>query len=196
MEKGQQDHDIGWIKKAARGDRKACRRLIEDHKRLVGHIVYRMCGQRADFEDLCQDIFLKVFNNLHTFEYQSKLSTWIAKIAHNHCINALRKRKVALFDDHTPDDLTLDSLAGDCETPQDITEKIETQHQIEKAIAALPETMRTAVTLFYIEQLSHAEMVEIMGLPENTVKSHLFRARKQLKTALINSVFVEEDILS
>lgn len=184
--------DIGWIQKAAGGDREACRRLIEDNKRLVGHVVLRMCGRSADFEDLCQDVFLKVFSNLHSFQYNSKLSTWIARIAHNHCINFLRKRKVDLYEDFAPKDLTLDSLPGNTDTPVEIFEKAEKTDQIETAIAGLPEMMRMVITLFYVEQFSLSEICETLDLPENTVKSHLFRARKRLKTKLMEHEVFED----
>lgn len=184
--------DINLIPQAARGDRKASRALIETHRRLVGHVVYRMCGHSADFEDLCQDIFLKVFANLNSFKQECKLSTWIARIAYNHCISSLRKKKESLYLDSVSEDGTLDRLPGDWTQPDIELETSIRNNGIEAAIAALPLNQRAVVTFFYLEQMSYDEIGALMDLPENTIKSHLFRARKNLKIWMTRKKTVED----
>ena len=92
-------NDREIIKKINAGDTTAFELIIENYKRLVYNIVFRMVQNTRDVEDLCQDVFVKVYRNLTSFQFQSKLSTWIAKIAHNQCINFLRKQKLNLLDD-------------------------------------------------------------------------------------------------
>ncbi len=184
--------DIKLLPQVARGDRKASRALIEAHRRLVGHVVYRMCGQSTDFEDLCQDIFLKVFANLNSFKQECKLSTWIARIAYNHCISSLRKKKELLYLDSVSNEGTLDSLPGEWTQPDIELETAIRNRGIEAAIAALPPNQRAVVTFFYLEQMSYDEIGAMMNLPKNTIKSHLFRARKNLKTWMIQKKNVED----
>jgi RNA polymerase sigma factor (sigma-70 family) len=184
--------DIGQIRKAARGDRKASRALIEAHRRLVGHVVYRVCGHSSDFEDLCQDIFLKVFSNLDSFQGQCKLSTWIARIAYNHCITRLRKKKESLFLDSVLENGSLDRLPSDWVQPDMELDTSILDAGIEAAIAALPPNQRAVVTFFYLEQMSYDEIGALMNLPDNTIKSHLFRARKNLKIWMTQEKMVED----
>ena len=86
------------------GNELAFERLIRNFQRLVSHIVFRMIDNVSDREDICQDVFVKVYKNLKGFRFDSKLSTWIARIAYNRCINFLEKKKVVLYDDLTDDE--------------------------------------------------------------------------------------------
>ena len=89
------------IERVLAGDSEAFRVIVENHRRLVGHIVFRMVPRRTDREDLCQDVFVKVYRNLGGFKFESRLSTWIARIAHNTCLNFLEKKKAVLYGDLT-----------------------------------------------------------------------------------------------
>ena len=174
------------------GDRNAFRTLVDQHKRLVSHVIFRATGHIPDHEDLCQDVFLKVYQNIHKFREDAKLSTWIAQIAYNTSINYLRKKKPSLFEN---DAAILTTFKDEVEQPDVETERKDVSSRIADAIEQLPVQMRTIVTLYHLEEMSYKEICGIMRMPEGTVKSYLFRARKNLKKLLIKK-FEPEDIQS
>jgi len=180
------------LQKIQNGDNQAFVQLIERYKRLVYNIVFRMVQNESDREDLCQDIFIKVYQNLGAFGFQAKFSTWIARIAVNTTINHLKKKKVPLFDDFSKNDTTIEDAVKDFKTPDIHAEELETSLKVEAEIQRLPVKWRTILTLFHIEEMSYTEIGEILNLPEGTVKSYLFRARKRLKEKLMNKYPQEE----
>lgn len=167
------------------GNTEVFRELIDKHQRLVSHIVFRLIDQSEDREDLCQDVFMKVYQNLPRFRHESKLSTWIATIAYNTCINYLQKKKIPLFDDKTPDTITLDDVSGHDSPPDKSAESEDIRVRLVNAIDTLDRRYRAIITLYHLEGMSYAEIADILKLPEGTVKSYLFRARKQLKDRLL-----------
>lgn len=174
------------------GNTDAYRELIENHRRLVSHIVFRLIDKSEDREDLCQDIFMKVYQNLSRFRHESKLSTWIATIAYNTCVNYLQKKKIPLFDDKTPDTITLDDVSGYDDPPDTAAVSEDLRVRLHKAIGTLDRRYRAIITLYHLEGMSYSEIAEILKLPEGTVKSYLFRARKQLKNQLLTHYQREE----
>ena len=180
------------IEKSLAGDRNAFKDLIEANQRLVMHVVYKMVSNRSDVEDICQDVFVKVYQNLTGFKHDSKLSTWIAKIAYNTTINYLEKKKVLLFDDHSPEEMTLDHLSGNGTAPDEFSEQGELSGILQDQIDHLPVQFRTILTLYHLDEMTYKEIGKIMDLPEGTVKSYLFRARKLLKDRLMSKYEVKE----
>lgn len=182
------------IEKSLAGDRNAFKALIEANQRLVMHVVYKMVSNHSDVEDICQDVFVKVYQNLSNFQFNSKLSTWIAKIAFNTTINFLEKKKVPLFDDFSPEDVTLDHLSGNGTLPDEFSEQGELSGILQDQIDHLPVQFRTILTLYHLDEMSYKEIGGIMDLPEGTVKSYLFRARKLLKDSLL-SKYEEKELV-
>jgi len=180
------------VDKILAGDAEAFKSLIEQSQRLVSHIVFKMIPNEADREDLCQEVFMRVYNYLSGFEFRSKLSTWIARIAYNTCGNYLEKKKIPLYEDMTPEDKTIDSCAGDRPLPDEQVEKQEISERLRDEIDQLPIRYRTIITLYHLDEMSYSEIGEIMKLPEGTVKSYLFRARKLLKERLTAKYQPEE----
>ena len=180
------------IEKIQAGDKKAFRSLIEKYQRLVSHIVFRMIPNETDREDICQEIFIKVYQNLGNFRFQSKISTWIAKITYNSCINYLQKKKIPLFEDHTVDDKTIENLSGNYTLPDSSTEKKDIASRLQTEIAKMNIHYRTILTLYHLEEMSYTEISQIMGIPQGTVKSYLFRARKKLRKRLMSKYKKEE----
>ena len=167
--------------------------LIDKYKALVVHIVYRMTANREDREDICQEVFMKIYSNLAGFRFESKLSTWIARVAYNTCMNHLDKKRELLVDEVRPDLETLDGLSGDADRPDEVAEEMDTSSRLRSEIDGLPLAYRTILTLYHLEEMSYNEIGEIMDLPEGTVKSHLFRARKHLRARLL-SRYRREDL--
>jgi RNA polymerase sigma-70 factor (ECF subfamily) len=173
------------INRIKSGDHSAFQTLIETYQRLVSHIVFRAIPNASDREDICQDVFLKVYQNIGGFRFESKVSTWIARIAYNTCINYLQKKKVPLFDDHAFEDETLDSVSGQSQLPDAIAEGKDTASRLQTEIEALDVRYRTILTLYHLDEMSYSEIGKIMNLPEGSVKSYLFRARKRLRKKLL-----------
>jgi len=173
------------VKKTLAGNKKSFESIIETHQRLVSHIVFRMVQNAADQEDICQDVFLKVYQNLKGFQFESKLSTWIAKIAYNACLSFLEKKRIPLFDDLMPEERSIETVT-DCNYSVDqAVEQSETSALLRSEIEEMPVHYRTILTLYHLDQMSYNEIGETMELPEGTVKSYLFRARKLLKERLL-----------
>lgn len=180
------------IRRIQTGDQAAFKEFIREYQRLVAHMVFRMIHNTSDREDLCQDIFIKVYRNLKTFRFQCKVSTWIAKIAYNTCLNHLQKKKPVLFEDHSPQTMSMDELDGRVQEPDSIAAEKDVSHRIQTEIQRLPVTYRTVLTLYHLDEMSYSEISHIMDLPSGTVKSYLFRARQQLRERLLKKYKVEE----
>jgi len=161
------------------GDRQAFRVLIKQHERLVGHMIARLIDQQEDREELCQDVFLRVYEKLGEFTFQSKLSTWIATIAYRHGINHLRKRKIEIRE--LPEDETYRKQFISEENVEENFSEQQLDNLVMSLIDQLPPQYKTILTLYHVQDMSYTEIVEITGLPEGTVKNYLFRARQLLK---------------
>lgn len=183
------DHTI--VRRVLEGEQAAFRELIKAHEKLVYHMVNRLIDRQEEREDLCQEIFLKVFKNLEKFQFQSQLSTWIASIAYRTSINHLRKHKRYVETELDEVSFTLEAVQPDAEQNFDRQNIHQYIHQL---IRQLPMQYRTVLTLYHLEEMSYAEIGEISGMPEGTVKNYLFRARKLLKEKL-EKVFKKEELL-
>jgi RNA polymerase sigma-70 factor (ECF subfamily) len=176
------------------GDQNSFRVLITQYQRLVSHVVFRLIPPGPDQEDICQEVFVKVYQHLGNFRFDSKLSTWIARIAYNTCLNHLEKKKIPLYDDLGPEDREFEPAATDeASRPDFSVESDETKRILQKEIEKLPAVYKTIVTLYHLDYMSYAEIAKTMKMPEGTVKSYLFRARKMLKDKLMTS-FAREDL--
>ncbi|MDX1590814.1 MAG: RNA polymerase sigma factor [Balneolaceae bacterium] len=155
----------------------------EQFRRSVGEIYPRLhramtaylAGSSVDPEDVVQEAFLKAYKNLDSFHEDSGLYTWIYAIARNLAIDELRKRKHEKMRVSIPsDELNLKSDPASTESDR---EEIQI---LRKAIAMLPELMRSIVVMRLIDGLTYPEIAEVTGLNEQTVKNRMFRARKEL----------------
>jgi RNA polymerase sigma-70 factor (ECF subfamily) len=177
---------------AARGREAAFREILSRYERPVFSLIYRMVRDRTLAEDLSQEAFVRAFNAIRTYKPSYKFSNWILKIANNHTIDHLRKRKLDTVSIHgsphasTPDEVsqTQLSLASSDESPHEYLEHKELGDQIELAIGGLREEYRTVIVLRHIEGHPYEEIAEIMDLPLGTVKTYLHRARAELRQSL------------
>jgi RNA polymerase sigma factor (sigma-70 family) len=192
------DKEFELVHRIVAGDINQFEQLINMYQRLVTHIVFRMVADNVDREELCQEIFIKIYRNLDSFNFNAKLSTWIAKIAHNHCINFLRKHKLNLLDDMTGDEKNeeefpiTESLHSKTVLPDQESEKKEMTRNIRTEIENLPDKYKMIITLYHLDEMSYKDIAEVIDMPEGTVKSYLFRARKMLKENLIRKYRGEE----
>ena len=182
------------------GDREAFLTFIDQYERLVKHVVYRMVDDDRDREELCQDVFVRAHRYLDGFRFESKLSTWLARIARNTCLNHLEKKDMPLYADEapSPEGETPDARAALNRVPDsdaDVAEAaVDRQRRdvVREGIDSLSEHYRTALTLYHLEGMSVSQISEVMDNPEGTVKSHLYRGRKKLKNWLLDRYQREE----
>lgn len=184
-------NDAELVEQVLNGNNNAFRFLVSKHERLVVHIVGRVVQQHADAEDICQEVFIKVFRKLKRFRGESKLSTWIATIAYNTSISHIRTKKRWGENSLDDEEMNLNWEKGNIYTPQ-ILEKEEAKKYLLQLIELLPANYRTVLTLFHLEEFSYKEIEEITGMPEGTIKSYLSRARKLLKEKMEKVVEVEK----
>jgi len=173
-------HDTELISQLLNGNSNAFTFLVNRFQKLVVHIAGRMIQRQDELEDVCQEVFIKVYQNLGNYRNECKLSTWIATIAYNTSVNYLRRRN--RWDTISMDDATiLKNLAGFSGTNYETTDL---HRFIRDQIELLPVHYRTVLTLFHLEEFSYQEIEQITGMPEGTVKSYLFRAKAILKEKL------------
>jgi RNA polymerase sigma-70 factor (ECF subfamily) len=179
--------DVQLVERARTGDEDACRLLVSRYERSVYNLVVRMLRHPAQAQDITQDVFVRVFRHLGTYDPAHKFSNWILRIARNAAIDAIRRREpewVPLESGEgkvSPAD-TVAAPAGN-EGP-DRVDREETARALEGALARLRPEYREVLVLRYHEDLSYEEIVEVTGLPLGTVKSYLHRARAEMASQL------------
>jgi RNA polymerase sigma-70 factor (ECF subfamily) len=169
------DEAIIQLVQAGRGQ-EAFERLVPAYRRRVFGLAYSILRDRAAAEDLAQEVFVKLWRALPRYDGRARLSTWIYAITRNAAVSALRARRRSVS---LADPVVLAEVEGIAAAPA-ATEDAELRRQID----ALPEKQRQAVTLYYLDERPVDEVAEMMGLPANTVKTHLHRARASLARAL------------
>jgi len=162
------------------GNKSAFRILVNQYQRLVLHMAGRIIQNDHELEDVCQEIFIKIYEQLSKFKFQSKLSTWIATIAYRTAINYAKKNKSTQYDELSEDK----NHAAAEDNPETLFSKKNITQIIHHHIKTLPLHYRTVLTLYHLEEMNYKEIMEVTGLPEGTVKNYLFRARKILKKKL------------
>jgi RNA polymerase sigma factor (sigma-70 family) len=174
--KFQDDND--YIGRVLSGDVAAYALLVTKHKNLVFSIVLKIVSNREDAEEISQDVFLKAYQSLNTFEGKSKFSTWLYRIAYNAAISKTRKKKVEMVAiEETV--ITNYSTDGIGRNMNDLEEN-DRQRILERALLRLPEEDNLLITLFYKNENSIDDISDITGLSVSNVKVRLHRIRKKL----------------
>lgn len=155
--------------------REALALLLPRYRDKVFRLCFSMLRDRAQAEDVTQDIFLRIWRALPGYGAQAALSTWIYAISKNACLSELRKRKPTVSIDQNEDEYSAEVAALAAPDPDDSATV-----SVSQVLDKLPERYRQAVTLFYMEDRSYEQTAESLGLPLGTVKALLHRARKRL----------------
>jgi RNA polymerase sigma-70 factor (ECF subfamily) len=168
------------IQRCLRGDQAAWERIVRLHWRKVFNVAYKFVGKHDEAEDLTQDIFLKIFKSLDTFDRRANFQTWLISVSRNLCIDhyrSVRKERQTIDRDVDANELTPAAVdAG----PIAALEQRDRVTLLRDALAALPETLRTAVVMRDIQEFSYQDIAERLKLPEGTVKSRINRGRTEL----------------
>jgi len=160
--------------------------LVEKHQRSLINFFFHFSWDRAISEDCAQEVFLKLYTHLGSYEPQAKFTTFLFRVARNHWIDrvrASRGRTVSLEADEEGGGLK-DRLPARAESPVETLTRQETREQMRRAIDALPEDQRVVVVLSELEGLKYHEISEILDVPVGTVKSRMFTAMQKLKEAI------------
>ena len=168
------------IQRCLRGDQTAWELIVKQHWRKVFNVAYKFVGKHDEAEDLTQDIFLKIFRSLDTFDRRANFQTWLISVSRNLCIDHYRSvRKERETIDRQVDANELTPAAPDA-GPIAALEQRDRVALLRQALARLPESLRTAVVLRDLQELSYQEIADRLHLPEGTVKSRINRGRTEL----------------
>lgn len=181
--------DEALVGYAVEGDRAAFETLVARHQRALVNHLYRLSGQREEAFDLAQEVFIKVYQSLASFDPKYRFTTWIYRIASNCAIDHLRKKQpqtCSLSQSRPGEDGTFDPppVAGSLPNPDEIARLRELEAGLERAIRALPGDYRQLILLRHRHHCRYDEIARITGLPMGTVKNRIFRAREILKVHL------------
>lgn len=162
------------IERARAGDHDAFADIVSRHESMVFSLAFHFFDDRARAEEIAQDVFLQLYRNLDTIESDSHMLFWLRQVTTRRCIDVTRRTrlKAVSLDDAAP----IQAVHGPDRDPL-------RDRQLRKLVAELPDVQRTVVTLRYQEDLDPSEICRIVGMPVNTVKSHLHRALQALREA-------------
>jgi RNA polymerase sigma-70 factor, ECF subfamily len=172
------------IEQCLSGDQVAWEAIVRQNWRKVFNVAYKFVGKHDEAEDLTQDIFLKIFKALNTFDRRANFQTWIISISRNLCIDhyrSVRKERQTIAREVDTNDL---QPASRERTPYALAEHLDLRAQLKQALEALPVALRTAVVLRDLQELSYQEIADQLALPEGTVKSRINRGRLELARQL------------
>lgn len=172
------------VEQVLKGNLKAFELLTQKYERLVFHIANGFVNDPLDAQDISQEAFFKIYKNLSTFNFESKLSTWIGKIVYNTSINYIKKHDKAQYNEPMNE---LSERRGDYGAfidPESILQKKQSHHLLHNAIEELPLHYRSVIVLYHLREFSYEEIGSILNITESKIKSDLFRARKILEKKL------------
>lgn len=185
--------DEALVERSLDGDRDAFEALVRRHQRGVVNYIYRLTGLRDGAADLAQEVFLKVYLSLASFDPRYRFATWLYRIASNCAIDQLRRRQVRTLSLSEPADGSDDgppppTPAGTDPDPHDVMRLRELEARLDRAIAELPTAYRQLILLRHRHHQRYDEIARITGLPLGTVKNRIFRARGILRARLADLV--------
>src|ERR671918_453995 len=168
------------IQRCLAGDQDAWVRIVRQHWRKVFNIAYKFTGKHDEAEDLTQDVFLKIFKSLDTFDRRANFQTWLVSVSRNLCIDhyrSVRKERETIDRDVDPGDLTPASTTASPYAQIELRDRVTLLRQ---ALEKLAPTLRTAVMMRDIQEMTYQEIADALDLPEGTVKSRINRGRTEL----------------
>jgi RNA polymerase sigma-70 factor (ECF subfamily) len=168
------------IERCLNGDQAAWEAIVRMYRRKVFNVAYKFVGRHDQAEDLTQDVFLKLYKSLDTFDRRANFQTWLISVSRNLCIDhyrAVRKERETINRDVDPSDFAPASPDTRVDTQLEQRDRVKL---LRKALDKLAPTLRTAVMLRDIQELTYQEIADQLHLPEGTVKSRINRGRTEL----------------
>jgi RNA polymerase sigma-70 factor (ECF subfamily) len=187
VREGTSDPDWDLVARVAAGDREAFGELVERHHRRLLRVCERLLGDAEEARDAVQEVFLKVMVKAGAFRPRALVSTWLYRVAVNHCLNVLRRRRlrrwVSLSASEDEEAAPPPELAEQRADPHRELDARRRWGRVEQAIGALPPSQRAVLVLARFEELSYKEIAETLGITLGAVESRLFRAMRALERA-------------
>ena len=186
----EEHEEAQFVARLVARDESAFNELVVTYQRRVFALVFRMLGRRDEAEDLAQEVFVQVFKAIDQFRGDSKLSTWIYRIAVNLCKNRTKYLSRRHANDQDDVDAMADRLpfsaakgvsVGGISRPDELVEGMQLEVVVKRAIAQIEPEFREVLILRDVEDMSYEEIAEVTGLADGTVKSRIHRARAQLR---------------
>ncbi|MDZ7693887.1 MAG: sigma-70 family RNA polymerase sigma factor [Balneolaceae bacterium] len=180
--------DDELVRRAIGGDEKGYSELVDKYERAIYFHILKMVKDKKQVEDLVQETFVKAFDNLNTYSTNYAFSTWLYRIATNHTIDYLRKKKLKTLSIDEPvktkdGEMQMQLPDETASTDRDIIRK-QRQKMVQQAIEDLPTKYRKVIQMRHMEEKSYQEIADVLDKPLGTVKAHIFRAREMLYKSL------------
>lgn len=176
--------DLLLVRRASGGDQKAFQELFNKYRQPLFYHILRMVHDREIVDDLLQEVFLKAFDNIYSYNPEYAFSTWLYRITTNHTIDYLRKKKLKTYSLDEPiktkdGEMSIDVVDEHSVSDDEVIRK-QRAEILREALKSLPEKYRQVIELRHMDELSYQEIADIMQIPLGTVKAHIFRARELL----------------
>ncbi|MCS6786670.1 MAG: RNA polymerase sigma factor RpoE [Thiobacillaceae bacterium] len=194
----ERDADLLLVERVRQGDKRAFELLVEKYRRKIGRLLARMVRDPEEVQDIAQETFIKAYRALPQFRGDAAFYTWLYRIAVNTAKNYMTARNREMS--------TVSEVAGeeeeggeeryaapDIDTPEGHLLSKQIAYAVNEAVEALPEELRTAITLREIEGMSYEDIANFMGCPIGTVRSRIFRAREAIAAKLRPILGTSED---
>jgi RNA polymerase sigma factor (sigma-70 family) len=176
--------DYAVVQRAIGGDQSAFKILFDKYRQPLFFHILKLVRDREVIEDLLQEIFLKAFDNIASFNPDYAFSTWLYRITTNHSIDYLRKKKLKTFSLDEPvqtrDGTMSIEVEDESQSTDDLIMKKQRSIILREALDSLPDKYRDIIKMRHVEELSYQEIADLLDLPLGTVKAHIFRARELL----------------
>lgn len=170
------DEDLKWIKEVLKGNKQAYAHIINKYKNPLYATILRMTKNPQDAQDLVQEAFIKVYSQLEKFEQKGSFSSWLYRVAINHCMDEFRKKSYTIKKVEMDEGNTVNP-----NHPEIVFLKKEKNRQLERLIATLPEDERMIILLRYVNELGYREISEMMDISLTNVRNKLHRAKKKMR---------------
>jgi len=177
----QDTDELQVIERAVAGDERAFSELVTRYQTAVYNLAYRMLGDAGEAEDAAQEVFLRIYRRLATYDADHRFSTWVLSIASHYCIDLLRRKRPWLV----PLENISNWMRARSRGPEAAALVQEQQDTVRNLLAKLPEHYRLVLLLRYWHDLGYEEIAQVVDLPVSTIKARLHRARNAL-AALVN----------
>lgn len=190
MAEADEQSEARFLERLRAHDERAFNELVETYEQRVFRLVFRMLGRRDEAEDMAQEVFVQVFKAVTTFRGDSKLSTWIYRIAVNLCKNRIKylsrrhegsQQELEPVAERAPLSEAKGVTFGDVARPDHMVEGYQIELIVKQCISEIEPDFREVLVLRDVEDLTYEEIAEITGLPDGTVKSRIHRGRTMLK---------------
>ncbi|MFJ7936178.1 RNA polymerase sigma factor [Sporosarcina sp. NPDC096371] len=171
--------DIHWIQEVLAGNKQAYAHLINKYKNPLYATILRMTKNPHDAQDLVQEAFIKVYEQLRKYDETGTFASWMYRVAINHCMDEFRKKRYKMQQVEIEEGSIVSS-----DTPEIIFMKNEESRRLERLVATLPEDERIIILLRYVNELSYQEISELVDTPLATVRNKLYRAKKKMRATV------------